>query len=766
MINTISICGQKFTPAIVDKINQIVEQTKELTRRKLSIKVCELLNWRDCQGKLKAMSCRVALLRLKGRGLIELPAARNSAVRTNKAVAVEELPRPVEIECSLEQLGPICLEAVSRQQPERLRVWNGLIEQYHYLGNSALVGAQMRYLIVSEAGVLGALGFSASAWRLEARDRWIGWDQEQREVHLQKVVNNARFLILPSVRVPNLGSKVLSMGARQLGADWQQRYGYEPVLVETFVEHKRFAGTSYRAANWQYLGLTKGRGKKDVKHEHKGSLKAIYVYPLRKDFRESLGGKEGLWEAPAKLSWAEQEFESIQLGDERRHKRLHRLSCDFYARPEANIPQACGSVAATKGAYRFFAHKQVSMPKIVGAHSEATVERCREKAVILAVQDTTVLNYSGHEQAEDLGEIGTRVGKTKGMIVHDTMAFDTEGLALGLLDVQSWIRDLKKPKKGQRKKRPIQEKESYRWLCSYDAVVQAQKQDPRKLWVSVGDREADIYELFAHAQKQGEEGPKLLVRATHNRILKEEQKKLWESMQEQEVAGTLQVEVPRKPGQKKRRANLQIRHKELLLHEPSKGKQTVRVWAVYAHENNPPKGSTALSWMLLTTVPVNSFAEAVERVRWYTIRWQIEVYHKVLKSGCRTEDRQLKSRQQLEACLALDMVVAWRIFYLTHRSRHEPQKPCSVNFEEYEWKALYFFVNRTNQVPQKAPPLRQAVRMVAQLGGFLGRKCDGEPGPKTLWRGLQRLKDIANCYKMITSGELSANSNQLTYGAG
>ncbi len=148
-------------------------------------------------------------------------------------------------------------------------------------------------------------------------------------------------------------------------------------------------------------------------------------------------------------------------------------------------------------------------------------------------------------------------------------------------------------------------------------------------------------------------------------------------------------------------------------------------------------------------------------MRWYTIRWKIEVYHKVLKSGCRTEDRQLKSRAQLEACLAIDMVVAWRIYYLTHRSRHEPHQPCSVNFEEHEWKALYFFVHRTPQVPQKAPPLREAVRMVAQLGGFLGRKCDGEPGPQTLWRGLQRLKDIANCYKIMTSGEPSFNSISL-----
>ena len=197
-------------------------------------------------------------------------------------------------------------------------------------------------------------------------------------------------------------------------------------------------------------------------------------------------------------------------------------------------------------------------------------------------------------------------------------------------------------------------------------------------------------------------------------------------MQEEEVAGILEVQVPRKPGQKKRRANLQIRHKEVLLQEPSKRKQTVRVWAVYAHENDCPKGSTALSWMLLTTVPVNSLSEAVERVRWYTIRWQIEVYHKVLKSGCRIEDRQLKSRQQLEACLAIDMVVAWRIFYLTHRSRHEPQKPCSVNFEEYEWKALYFYVNRTQQVPPKGPNLT--------AGGTDGGPTGRVPGAKVRWR--------------------------------
>ena len=766
MNKTHTICRQSFTPAILDRINRWVEASQELTRRQLSIKVCELMDWRDGQGKLKEMSCRVALLRLKRRGLIELPAPRRKAERRKKERALEEWLWPLSIECSLKQIGEVGLEPVSLQQPERLKLWSGLIERYHYLGNSPLAGAQMRYLIVSEKGILGALGFSAAAWRTEVRDRWIGWDDEHRLDHLDKVVNNARFLILPGVRVPNLASKVLSLCARQLPSDWQRRYGYEPLLLETFVEHKRFRGSSYRAANWQYLGLTKGRGKMDQNHEHKKSIKAVYCYPLRKDFRELLGGREGLWQKPSLLNWAEKEFEGIELGDERLHKRLHRLSLDFYARPEANIPQACGSVAASKGAYRFFAHERVRMVRIVGAHSEKTIERCREKEVILGVQDTMLTNYSGHQQAVDLGEIGTQAGKTKGLIVHDTMAFDTDGLALGLLDVQTWVRDLKKPQKEQRKNKPMEEKESYKWIKSYDALVQAQKQDPGKLWVSVGDREADIYELFAHAEEEGEKGPKLLVRATHNRILKEEQKKLWENLKEEKVAGILQVQVPRKPGEKKRLANLQIRHKEVLLKKPSKDKEKIRGWAVYAHENDPPKGSRALSWMLLTTVPVNCLTEAVQRVRWYTIRWQIEVYHKVLKSGCRIEDRQLKSRQQLEACLAIDMVVAWRIFYLTHQSRHQPQQPCSINFEEHEWKALYCFVNRTEQLPIKAPPLRQAVRMVAQLGGFLARKCDGEPGPKTLWRGLQRLQDIASFYRMITSGELNLDSSQLTYGTG
>ncbi len=766
MNNVIRICEQKFTPAILDRISQIVKGSKELTRRQLSIRVCELLDWRDCQGKLKTMSCRVALLRLKKRGLIPLPAPRMKTERRMKKGAFEELPPPLSIECSLKQLGEVGLEPVSLQQPERLRLWNGLIERYHYLGNSPLAGAQMRYLIVSEKGILGALGFSAAAWRTEVRDQWIGWDDEHRLDHLHKVVNNARFLILPSVRVPNLASKVLSLCARRIASDWRERYGYEPLLLETFVEHKRFRGSSYRGANWQYLGLTKGRGKMDQNHEHKKSIKAVYCYALRKDFRELLGGREGLWQKPREWNWAEKEFFGIELGDERLQQRLHRLSLDFYARPEANIPQACGSLAASRGAYRFFAHKNVGMQKIVAAHSETTFFRCRPKEVILGVQDTTLLNYSGHEQAFDLGEIGTKAGKTKGLIVHDTMAFDTDGLALGLLDVQTWVRDLRKPPKEKRKKKPIEEKESYKWIRSYDALVQAQKQEKGKLWVSVGDREADIYELFAHAEKEGEEGPKLLARTTHNRILKEEQKKLFEAVEEEAVGGILEVQVPRKPAQKKRLANLQIRHKEVLLKAPSKEKEKIRVWAVYAHENDPPKGTTALSWMLLTTVPVNSVSDAMERVRWYTIRWQIEVYHKVLKSGCKIEDRQLKSRDQLEACLAIDMVVAWRIFYLTHQSRHQPQQPCSVNFEEDEWKALHFFVNQTTQVPSKPPPLRQAVRMVAQLGGFLGRKCDGEPGPKTLWRGLQRLQDIAYCYKIITSGELNPNSSQLTYGAG
>jgi hypothetical protein len=172
---------------------------------------------------------------------------------------------------------------------ERSRLWNGLIDRYHYLGYTPLAGAQLRYLIEADEGLLGALGFGAAAWKVAVRDRWIGWEASTRERHLGRVLNNARFLLLPWVRVRHLASKVLGLAARQVVEDFAARYGERPVLLETFVEVPRFVGACYRAANWRYLGETQGRGKCDVGHRAALARKAVYVYPLAADFRRALG---------------------------------------------------------------------------------------------------------------------------------------------------------------------------------------------------------------------------------------------------------------------------------------------------------------------------------------------------------------------------------------------------------------------------------------------------------------------------------------------
>jgi len=290
---------------------------------------------------------------------------------------------------------------------------------------------------------------------------------------------------------------------------------------------------------------------------------------------------------------------------------------------------------------------------------------------------------------------------------------------------------------------PIEHKESHKWLRSFSAAAAVQGQCPDSLVVSVGDREADIYELFAQAQHSGA-GCQLLVRACHPRLLAQEQGPLWEYVSQRPLAGHSSVEVPRRDQRPARVALLEVRFAAVQLRAPARkpGLGEVRLWAVRACETNPPAGVEALDWTLLTTLEVASLEDAVRMLSWYTIRWQIEVYHRTLKSGCRIQERQLGSAQRLENCLAIDMVVAWRITQLARLARELPNVPCSVFFAEAEWKALVCFITHSYTPPQQPPKMAVAVRMVAQLGGFLGRKADGHPGTKALWLGLQRLDDI------------------------
>lgn len=283
----LTVCGRGFSEQDLELIRGIIADESRPCRAEIARRTCAELGWIGEGGRLKAMSCRVALIRLEKQGLVQLPPPRcgnGNGIRHRSPQKLLEVDQ--QIACAIDDLHGLQLRAVESKAQSRL--WNEVVATFHYLGYRPLPGAQQRYLVESEEGVLGALGFGASAWKVAPRDEWIGWTSEQRRTRLHRVVNNARFLLLPRVRVKNLASCVLAMSARRIRGDWQRRYGYEPVLLETFVERSRFSGACYRAANWIYVGDTRGRGKLDRRHELALPVKRVFVQPLVKSWRQEL----------------------------------------------------------------------------------------------------------------------------------------------------------------------------------------------------------------------------------------------------------------------------------------------------------------------------------------------------------------------------------------------------------------------------------------------------------------------------------------------
>ena len=753
------ICGQKFGEEIVSRICETVQGVADITRGRLSRLVCEWLDWRHRDGRLKEMSCRTALLKLEARGLIELPAAKPTTFTRRVERKATVWPT---VTGSLAELGDVELLQIDSRDKELSSLWCEMMRAHHPLSDGPLCGAQLRYLVKSGAGFIGGLSFSAAAWRLKARDEWIGWDDAARGRGLEKIVGNSRFLLLPTVQVPNLASHVLGLAVRRLAADWHTRYGLSPVLLETFVDTTKYSGSCYRAANWRALGLTQGRGRQDRTYTANLAKKRIFVYPLQTDWQSVLC--EG--RAPARVptpekprveDWAATEFGGCLLGDLRLENRLQTMARDFFAQPVANLPQACGSRAKTKAAYRFLSHKDMNFRKLLQSHFVASEQRAAREAVVLAVQDTTSVNYTPLDDTEGLGPIGTTADGAQGLILHSTMAFNLEGTPLGLLDAQCWRRDAADfGKKTQRKKLPIEEKESRKWLDSYRAVGAVQSRCDQTRFVSVGDRESDIYELFYEATVVHPGGPALLIRAAQNRRVDTAQTYLWQTLESQPLAGVPVLQLPRTAKRVSREAPLEVRFARVVLRAPADKKTPdgqklpdISLWAVLAKEKNTAV-KEPVEWLLLTTLPVNTFDDALEKLQWYTRRWGIEVYHRTIKSGCRIEERQLCTADRLENCLAIDLVVAWRIDHLSKLARETPTASCEVCFEEAEWKAVMTYTSRDKPLPTEPPSLREIIRRIAALGGFLGRKCDKEPGTQTLWRGLHRLTDIAGMYRLMT----------------
>jgi hypothetical protein len=746
------ICRHHFNTDIIERIRETVAAEPSITRRALSLRVCDWLGWQSANGKPQEVSCRKALLQLDRQGIMILPDANEFCFQGSSTQSLVELPEFKEVSCDLDELGEIEVMPVSSRYSKASKIWNGLMDRFHYLGRGPLCGAQIRYLITSaEHGFLGGLAFSSATWRLKARDDYIGWSESACRNNLHRVVCNSRFLILPHVRVPNLASHALSMCIDRLADDWSGRYEYRPVLLESFVDPSRFQGTCYRAANWIEVGQSAARRDSYANGKVSEGPKTIYVYPLAENWQEVLASepKIELGSTPRPSNpedWVEEEFGAVPFFDDRLTNRLLTLARDFFAQPGELVPQACdGSEAKTKAAYRFFSNKQVDMQTLLRPHIESTIDRIRGYPLVLVPQDSTTLNYTAHPPA-GVGPINTTKDKAVGLIMHDTMAFTPEGTPLGLLDVQCWARDPEEAgKKSKRHKLPIEEKESMKWLTSYRSVTEVQRLCPDTVLVSIGDREADIYELFHEGVQDGPRA-KLLIRAERTRNRQIDQEHLWDKMVKEPVAGFQEVKIPRKQSRPPRTAKLEVRFAAVVLSPPKDSAlPPVNVWAVYAREvDYGPEVEKPIDWMLLTTVATETFDESCKRLRWYSKRWGIEVYHRTVKSGSRIEDRRLDDANSLEACLAIDLVVAWRVYWLTMAGRETPDIPCDRFLNEDEWRVLSTWA--TGKPATTPPTMKQVMHWTGKLGGWLARGKSDNPGTTCMWRGLARLPNIVKGY--------------------
>ena len=448
-------------------------------------------------------------------------------------------------------------------------------------------------------------------------------------------------------------------------------------------------------------------------------------------------------------SWADDELANLDLGDTRRNDRIRQMVTTMAEHPAGHITKAFLTEKESEAAYRALSSEATDVVAIRAAVREACVGRIAGQPLVLAIQDTTVFNFSTRPATKDLGPIG--YGQLAGFLLHSTLAVSTDGVPLGLLEQDSWAREFGKPKPPC-DERAIGEKESNRWLNHQRSVQAAVPADTRVL--TVADREADIIDLFALPLPDHCD---LLIRANYDRCVDAQEKHLRAAVAAAPVAGSYTVQLTRRPDRKPREAHLTIRYRQVTLQVPHKRKsdptlRPVTVTAILVSEPDPPKGEKAVHWLLLTTLPIADFDTARECVRYYTLRWLIERYHFTLKSCCHFEDSQLHTLAGLERLLALHCIVAWRLLWMTYASRTAEEQPCTVAFTTLEWHLLWLAHQSDKPLPATPPSLKQAVHWTAALGSFSSSK--GEPGVKRLVLGFIRLQNMVAGARLIAPGHL------------
>ncbi len=744
------------------RLKDLLAEPGGASRTELGRRVCQRFGFLDALGRPQLAGCMKALRALQARGRLQLPAPRHGGRLCRPRRLGRPVPLPTAVPARVDQVQGLALVEVTGDHQRR--TWNELMQHEHPRRAARHVGAQLRYLLVSDHGVLGALGFAASALALAARDAFIGWDADLRSRQLHCVIALSRFLIRPSVRCQNLASKALGLCLRRLPHDFQRRYGYLPLLAETFVEKDRHKGTSLAAANWVCVGQTAGRGR-CAPRGLSVPVKSVYLYPLARDWREQLGVPApqppqalGLGEGLARDAWARHEFGGAPLGDVRLSKRLVQSAQMQSEQPMASFPEAVQrDRAAVKGYYRMIdqpADSELTPENILAPHRERTLRRMQGQRTVLCLQDGTDLNFASHGGCAGLGRISKNKGSngTLGLHMHSLLAVSEEGLPLGVPHIQYEAPD------GQAEQgKPLEERKTFRWIRGLRACAAlGQELDGVRL-VSVLDREADVFALFAEQRRLG--AVDLVVRAKHNRSQGKDVPKLFDAVRAEAAQAHLEIHVERLSartaarGQKQRDARAErvaqvgLRWKAVELPSTQKGEAAARLHLVHVREESEPEGAQRLEWFLLTTVEVESRQDAERVLEWYRLRWRIEDWHRVLKSGCKVQELAHRRGERIERAVTINAVIAWRLTLMTLLGRETPELPAEVLFSAMEIAVLEDFAQDRKLVSPDT--LGRAVLTAAFMGGYLDfkRKTYSAPGHQVLWKGYMRLTAGAQVFE-------------------
>ena len=457
--------------------------------------------------------------------------------------------------------------------------------------------------------------------------------------------------------------------------------------------------------------------------------------------------------------------EDVQLGDPRRTQRLRQTVELLAAKPTASIPEAANSWSQTLATYRLLSNDALDLEQLIAGIGLTTAKRCPPSGVVLAVQDTSSFDFTGHRGGQSLGPLET--SKRQGLMTHTTLAVHPAGTPIGVLDQRIWARDPDAPPTAvNRHHTPIEGKESGKWLEGVRASLDRLAGDCTV--VTVADREADIYELFALCTELAGDW---VIRARHDRKRHGDAASIEQLITASAPRGVQTVEVGARPDQPPRQATVEVRAITVEVDPPrTDSKQRKAHWyaahpaverigpsamgalslgVVLVTEPDAPAGVTPLHWLLLTSLPVTSEAEVLTCLHYYRLRWLVERFHYVLKSGCRVEALQLATGPRLQRALAIYSVVAAWILLCTYAARVDPDAPATTIMDEEAWQVLMRVHAPAQPLSAEPPTVREAVRLVAQLGGFLARRGDGEPGVVTIWRGFRRLADIIFAWQLL-----------------